>query len=104
MILPLPTHPQARFNTPSVFLVCKVRDLLDSEAGGNALSSCSFNLHLVEGTPDDGAADTTPDRVHGRRSFWREPKKKLRLLVEHRRLQRWINGEVHVLHCSPSCK
>ena len=48
-------------------------------------------LHLVEGAPDDGAADTTLDRVHGRRSFWREPKKKLRrLLVEQRRLQRWI--------------
>ena len=62
-------------------------------------------LHLVEGTPDDGAADTTLDRVHGRRSFWREPKKKLRrLLVEQRRLQRWINSEVHVLHCSPSSR
>ena len=59
-------------------------------------------LHLVEGTPDDGAADTTLDRVYGRRSFWREPKKKLRLLVEQRRVQRWINSEVHVLHCSPS--
>ena len=46
-------------------------------------------LHLVEGTPDDGAADTTLDRVYGRRSFWREPKKKLRRqLVEQRRVQR----------------
>ena len=26
-------------------------------------------LHLVEGTPDDGAADTTLDRVHKRRIF-----------------------------------
>ena len=55
-------------------------------------------LHSVEGTPDDGAADTTLDCVHGRRSFLREPKEKLRrLLVEPRRLQRWINSEVHVL-------
>ena len=59
-------------------------------------------LHLVEGTPDDGAADTTLDRVHGRRSFGREPKEKLRRLLVERRLQRWINSEVHVdlLHCS----
>ena len=62
-------------------------------------------LHLVEGTPEDGAADTTLDRVYGRRSFWRELKKKLRrLLVEQRRVQRWINSEVHVLHCSPSSR
>ena len=26
-------------------------------------------LHLAEGTPDDGAADTTLDRVHGCWSF-----------------------------------
>ena len=45
-----------------------MRDLLDSEAGGDALSSCTV-LHLVEGTPDDGPADTTLDRVHGRRGF-----------------------------------
>ena len=58
-------------------------------------------LHLVEGTPDDGPADMTSlDRVHGRRSFWREPKEKLRRLLVERRLQSWINSEVHVLHCS----
>ena len=45
-------------------------------------------LHLAEGTPDDGAADTTLDRVHGCQSFWREPKKKLRRLLVERRLQR----------------
>ena len=47
-------------------------------------SHCAV-LHLVEGTPDDGRADTTPDRVHGRRSFWREPKEKLRRLLVERR-------------------
>ena len=87
MILPLPSHLQARSNTSMAFLVCRVRDRLDSEAGGDALSSCSFTS--CRRTPDDGAADTTLDRVHGRRSFWIEPKKKLRrLLVEQRRVQR----------------
>ena len=42
VILPLSTHLQARSNSPSAFLVCRVRDLLNSEAGGDALSSCSF--------------------------------------------------------------
>ena len=87
MILPLLTHLQARSNSPSAFLVCRVRNLLDSEASGDALSSCSSTshsrravLHLVQGTPDpdDGDADRTVDRVHGRWSFWKEPKKKLR--------------------------
>ena len=44
VILPLPTHLQARSTTPSAFQVCRVRDLLDSEAGGDALSSCSFTF------------------------------------------------------------
>ena len=56
-------------------------------------------LHLVEGTPDDGPADTTLDRVHGL-EFWREPKEKLRrLLVEQRRLQRWITMIVKYIYC-----
>ena len=41
MILPLPTHLQARSNTPSAFLGCRVRHLVDSEAGCDALSSGS---------------------------------------------------------------
>ena len=55
-------------------------------------------LHLVEGAPDDGAADTTQDRVDGRRSFWREPKKLRRLLVEQRRVQRSINCHLKYMH------
>ena len=104
MILPLPTHLQARSNSPSAFLVCRVRDLLDSEAGGDALSSCSFTSCRRD-SRRRCCRLTTLDRVHGRRSFWRELTKKLRrLLVEQRCLQRWINSEVHVLHCSPSSR
>ena len=106
VMLRLPTHLQAQSNTPSSFLICRVHDRLDSEQLVVTHSSRAV-LHLVKETPDDGAADTTLDRLHGRRSFLREPKKKLRrLLVEQCRLQRWINSKVHVdlLHCSQSSK
>ena len=66
MILPFPTHLQYPVGLPR--LQTRMRDLLDSEAGGDSRRAV---LHLVEGTPDDGPADTTLDldRVHGRRGF-----------------------------------
>ena len=94
VVLPLPAHLQARSNTPSAFLFCRVRRRLDSETSTcQRLSATVLQTRLW----------SLEDCVH-RHQSWREPKKKLRLLVTQGRLQRWINSEVHVLHCSPSSR
>ena len=107
MILPLPTHLQARSNSPSAFLVCRVRDLLDSEADVDALSSCSFTSCRRDyrrrcSRHDSRSRSWTSEFLE--RTELKKKKKLRRLLVEQRRLQRWINSEVHVLHCWPSSR
>ena len=87
------------YKTPSAFLGCRMPDLLDSEAGGDALPSCSVTSCRRDSRRRSCRHDSRSRSWTS--EFWREPKEKLRrLLVEQRRLQRWINSEVHVLHCS----
>ena len=88
------------YNTPSAFLGCRMRDLLDSEAGGDALSSCSFTYCRRDSRRRSCRHDSRSRSWTS--GFWREPKEKLRrLLVEQRRLQRWITWIVkYILLCS----
>ena len=77
------------YNTPSAFQGCRMRDLLDSEAGGDALSSCCFTSCRRDSRRRSCRHDSRSRSWTS--EFWREPKEKLRrLLVEQRRLQRCI--------------
>ena len=58
------------YNNPSAFLGCRVRDLLDSEAGGDALSSCSVtSCRRLRDSRRRSCRHDSRSRSCGRRSF-----------------------------------